>query len=196
MGADMVRTPRKEQEKALEALKEGKPLSEKIVKSLPTPEKGNKVYYDSTLRGFGVRVTAKDTRSFVYNYRTKTTGRERRYTIGQWGRSPNWSVTAARKEAGNLKKVRDTGGDPMGAIHASRSEPTVADLAERYIDEQLPKKRPSTQRDYRDMINKFILPELKHLKVAEVNFADTDGLHRKITRRGNRKLPSTRKVQF
>jgi integrase len=60
----------------------------------------------------------------------------------------------------------------------------VEDLCTRFREEHLPKKRPNTQRQYRDIIDRRILPKLRHLKVAEVTFADVDGLHRKVTKDG------------
>ena len=45
-------------------------LSDSVVKGLPAPTAGNKVYYDSEETGFGARVTAAGARSFVFNYRT------------------------------------------------------------------------------------------------------------------------------
>jgi hypothetical protein len=55
-------------------------LTDPIVKNLPAPATGNKVHYDSEVKGFGCRVTKGGARSFVLNYRTRT-GRERGFTI-------------------------------------------------------------------------------------------------------------------
>ncbi|MCT8974680.1 tyrosine-type recombinase/integrase [Microbaculum marinisediminis] len=147
---------------------------------LPVPITGNKVYYDVDLKGFGCRVTAKGARAFILNYRNRS-GRERRLTIGSW---PDWSVSAARTEASELKKRIDVGEDPMAELEADRTAPTVADLCERFEEEHLPKIRKSTAKDYRAMIAKEIKPALKHLKVAEVSFSDVEALHRKVTKRG------------
>lgn len=157
-----------------------KHLTEAIVKALPKPATGNRITYDDIVKGFGVRVTAAGTRAFVLNYRTKG-GRERRLTIGSF---QVWSVTAARVEAKGLKLRVDQHEDPLADIEAERKAETVAELCERFIKEHLPRKRASTQRDYKGIINNDILPALKNLKVADVTFADVDGLHRKITKRG------------
>jgi hypothetical protein len=94
-------------------------LTDAIVKRLPAPAKGNKVYYDSDLPGFGCRVTAADARSFVFNYRTKA-GRERRITIGKATTRTNdsnvWRTTGAREQAKRLRRIVDQGGDPLGDI--------------------------------------------------------------------------------
>ncbi|MGE3230273.1 MAG: tyrosine-type recombinase/integrase [Hyphomicrobium sp.] len=145
------------------------------VTDLPAPAVGNKVYYDSAVKGFGVRVTQKGARSFILNYRTRS-GRERRYTIGSW---PDWDTEAARAEAKRLKQLVDQGEDPLAGIEAERAAPTIEDLCERYLEEHAPKKRSG--KDDEAMIQNDILPALKHHKVADVTFADVNQLHLNIT---------------
>src|SRR6516165_11298029 len=156
-------------------------LFDASVKKLAKPERGNRIYYDTEVTGFGCRVTAAGARSFVLNYRTAS-GRERRYTIGAF---PDWTTTTARAEAKRLKlEIRANGHDPVGALEEGRGAPTIADLCNRYITEHLPKKRASSASEDRSLINQRILPELRHHPVSEVGFADVDALHRKITRSG------------
>jgi integrase len=147
---------------------------------LEAPAKGSKIYYDDAVKGFGLRVTAAGARSFVLNYRVA--GREGRCTIGG---HPDYTVVAAREVAKLLKRrIRDEGYDPVAEIQAAREAPTMADLAARYIEEHLPEKRPSSQRDDRSTIDQDILPGLGRLtKVADVTATDIKKLHRKITER-------------
>ncbi|WP_299642771.1 site-specific integrase [Devosia sp.] len=155
-------------------------LTDTIIKTLPVPVSGNRISYDTEVKGFGCRVTAGGARSFILNYRTRS-GRERRYTIGQF---PAWKTGAARAEAGELKKAIDRGDDPLASLEADRGAKTVADLVVRFREEHLPKTRSSTARNYGLLIDKFILPELRHHRVAEVGYTDIDGLHRKVTKTG------------
>lgn len=71
-------------------------LTKRSVDAAPLPV-GNDVYlWDSDPRGFGLRVTPKDVRSYVLQFRV--TGRPaRRMTIGVHG-SP-WTVDGARAQA-------------------------------------------------------------------------------------------------
>ena len=162
-------------------------LTDAIVRRLPAPAKGNRITYDwhanpkRAVTGFGVRVTASGTCSFILNYRTRS-GRERRYTIGGF---PEWSTAAARVYAAELKQKVDRGEDPLEEVAADRQAKTVADLAARFKEEHLPKKRPATRRSYEALINNDILPALKQLRVADVSFSHVDSLHRKITNRGS-----------
>lgn len=155
-------------------------LTDRTIKALPAPAQGNKVSYDDAVKGFGIRVTAAGGRAFILNYRRKADGRERRHTIGSF---PEWSVGAARDEAKRLKRQIDGGADPVGEQQASRGEPTVAELCSRFVAEYVPRKRPATQRDYRQQIAVDILPALGRAKVAAVSHADVDAFHRKISAR-------------
>jgi integrase len=158
----------------------GEKLTDRVVKTLRAPSTGARIVYDDAVKGFGVRVTATGAKAFVLNYRTRHS-RERRYTIGRF---PSWGTAAARIEAAALKRRIGQGADPLGEIVAGRGAPSVTDLCTRFETEYLPRKRISTQKTYRQQITGEILPTLGRLKVADVSFADIDGLHRAITKRG------------
>ena len=156
-------------------------LTDRTVKGLPGPAKGNRVYYDDIVKGFGCRVTAAGARAFVLNYRRKADGLERRYTIGSF---PEWTVLAAREEAKRLKREIDGGADPVGEHREARASPTMADLCDRFLADYVPHKlRRSTQRSYRQQIAVDIRPALGRMKVATVSLADVDGWHRRISTR-------------
>jgi integrase len=158
----------------------GERLSDKIVKRLPAPARGNRIVYDSEVKGFGARITAAGTVAFVLNYRRRADGLERRYTIGS---HPDWSVAAARERAKELKRHVDGGGDPVGEHVADRAAPTVADLCTRFAAEHVPKLRASTQRYYRGILKNEIVPALGTMKVAAVEYEHIDRLNAKITKR-------------
>jgi integrase len=156
-------------------------LTDAAVKRLPKPAAGNRLTFDDAVAGFAARVTASGHRGFVLNYETRE-GRQRRYTIGSLG---DWTASDARAEARQLRQVIDQGEDPMAEIEAERAAPTMAELCDRFEQEHLPRKRPGTADDYRQMLDNHIRPHLgRHTKVADVRFADVEALHRKITRSG------------
>jgi integrase len=156
-------------------------LTDKIVKGLRAPETGNRITYDSDVKGFGIRVTAAGSRAFVLNYRTRV-GRDRRYTIGQF---PDWGTNAAREEAKALKKRIDRGEDPMAEIEAGRDAKTVADLCKRFLVEHSERKnRASTTESYRAILDNWVLPKIKHLKAGEVLYGDIEDLHAFVTKAG------------
>jgi integrase len=157
----------------------GQKLTDRIVKALVPPPKGNRITYDTEVSGFGARITAAGAIAFVFNYRRKGDGVACRATIGSF---PAWSVTAARERAKELRRSVDAGGDPVGELRAERGAPTVADLCARFVEEHLPQLRPSTRRDYTAIVEQ-IKAEIGAKKVAAVDYEHIARLHREITKR-------------
>jgi integrase len=155
-------------------------LTDALIRKLLAPATGNRITYDASVKGFGVRVTAAGARAFILNYRRRSDGLERRATIGAF---PDWSVSTARDEAKRLKRLIDGGGDPVGEHREQMHAPTMNDLCDRFEQEHLPRKRASTAADYRSMIRAHVRPEFGKRKVAALEFADIDALHRAVTRR-------------
>ena len=151
-------------------------LSDKDVRALTPPASGNRITYDGEVKGFGCRVTASGAKAWIVNYRAG--GRERRITIGSY---PDWSVSAARDRAKEIKRQVDVGEDPMEERHRERSAPTVADLAKRYLAEHAPRKRPRSVAGDVCMLNRVILPRLGRMRVELVRRADISALHREVS---------------
>jgi len=149
-----------------------------FVRELQPPAAGNRVHYDrrgkEPVRGFGVRVTAAGSKSFVLNY--TIAGRERRLTIGGY---PAWSVAAAREHAKSLRRRIDSGEDPLATKEADRTAATVLVLCDRYLADHASRKR--TGKQDRAYIERLIRPRLGSRKVQSITFSDLDGLHRKLT---------------
>ncbi len=160
-------------------------LTERAVKGIEAPQSGAATVWDSEVTGFGHRRFAPSSRrpqgarSFFINYRVD--GAERRFTIGSF---PEWSVEEARSEAKELRRRIDRGEDPASEKRDRREAPTVAELAERYRTEHLPKKAKSSQVNDWQMIKNEILPRLGSRKVADVHHGDAEALHQSITARG------------
>jgi integrase len=154
----------------------GNLITEKLVKKLQAPARGNRIMYDTQLRGFGVRVTAGGAIAFVLNYRVH--GRERRHTIGRY---PEMSAVMAREEALRLREAVRQGHDPLIERERARGAPTVADLAEKYLrDHAEPFKRPLSVRDDKRLLTALILPRLRMLQVSALTRADVEKLHRQL----------------
>jgi integrase len=165
---------------ALPATRE--PLSDAAIKRLPQPETGNRIYRDAAFSGFGIRVTAGGARAFVLDYRVRGSGQQRRYTIGGF---PSWSTGAARNKARELRRRIDNGEDPQADFEEARTAPTMAELADRFEAEHLPRKRSGTRLAYRHTLDRHIRPHFgRHVKVANIDFASIDALHRKVTATG------------
>lgn len=151
-------------------------LTDKLVRELLPPERGNKITYDDRLYGFGIRITKAGNKAFILNYHVK--GQERRITIGQY---PTWTVLAARKKAEELKLRVSQGFDPLESRITDRNAPTVREMWERYERDYLPKLAKRSRQDQTAMFKKSILPKLGSKKVADVTFSDCERLHRNLT---------------
>jgi integrase len=121
-------------------------LTDRLVRTLP-PAEGRDYYilYDGEVSGFGIRVMASGAMSFILTYRFR--GRSRRMTIGAFGA---WTVLAARKRAAELRRIVDTGRDPMAERNADRDAPLMAELFARYLEEHaaIHKKPRSVAEDW------------------------------------------------
>lgn len=168
-------------------------INETFCKKAEAPERGNKVYRDSELIGFGLRVTAAGTRSFVLNYTIH--GRERRLTIGGF---PTWTAASARDEAKRLRRQIDQGIDPLAKEQELRRAPRVSDLWSEYGRVHLPNLSARGAQDQRSMWHKYILPKLGTTLLRELNSRQIDALHAEVSRigstRANRVLESFRKA--
>jgi integrase len=151
-------------------------ITDKTIKTMPAPAKGNRLYYDDDATGMAVRVTASGARSFVLNYRIK--GRERRITIGDCSR---WSVSAARKQANRWKLGIDQGIDPLAERAAARPDDDASfkARAEAFLEHGRRKRglplRPATKREYKRALLVYAtalhgrpLAEVKRGEVASV----------------------------
>lgn len=151
-------------------------ITDALAKRASAGDRPQVFFWDADVKGFGLRVTNRGAKSFILDYRIG--GRQRRITIGSY---PDWSVAAARTEAGNLKREVDLGNDPMGERHADRATPTMRDLWDRYKRDHLPRKAARSQADETMMWEKLVLPTLGKHKVTDVTHTDIEALHRDIT---------------
>ena len=152
-------------------------ITDRAIQTFPAPAQGNQIFYDTQLRGFGVRVTAKGLRSFILNYRLR--GRERRLTIGRY---PEWTVNAARKRAAEVRCQVDAGLDPLGERQRANEAPTVREMFERFERDYLPRLATKTQHDYKSAFRRRIFPRMGSMKVADVTFSDCEAMHRTISK--------------
>jgi len=165
-------------------------LTERFVKaSEPNPVR-NIIVRDDEVIGFGLRVTTAGAKSFVLTY--TIAHRERRITIGSW---PEWSVTAAREKACDLKRRIDNGDDPLAERQEAREASTVRDLIDRYIAEHVPTLSARNGKDQTSMLRKLVEPEWGIRKVVDITEADVAKLLSKIAagRRRPHKTKPTRK---
>lgn len=105
-------------------------ITKRAVDAAPVPAAGDAYFWDTELKGFGLRVTPRGVRSYVLQFRMK--GRPaRRKTIGIHG-SP-WTPDKARTHAEALLFDVKRGIDPVDAERA-RSMDAARLTFEKYVD--------------------------------------------------------------
>ena len=136
--------------------------------------------WDSTIHGFGCKVSPLDRRVFILQYRFR--GRLRRFTIGALG-SP-WTPDMARNEALRLLSQIAAGTDPADVKAAQRAEEkeakTVAELCDLYLAEGCGDKKASTLAADKGRIERHIKPLLGRLRVKNVTDTDVDRFLRAV----------------
>lgn len=150
-------------------------LNEKSVREAE-PEKGRDYQiFDTEVRGFAVCIYRSGNRAFTIDYRHS--GRQRRMTIGRW---PEWSTTAARERAKELRREIDAGGDPLGQKESGRDAPRVKDLIDRYVEVHLPKLAARNAADQRSMLARMVMPDWGNKLVTEIAPYDVEKLLNKV----------------
>ena len=144
-------------------------VSKSTVNSLE-PGDRDKFLWDEDLRGFGVKITPRGRIVYLAQYRIG--GRNsptRRVTIAEHGKlTPMEARIEARKILGKASIKEDV----AEARSALRKQITVAELADRYLDEHVAhQNKPSTQAEVRRIVKHRIKPKLGTLKIHELTRA-------------------------
>ena len=147
-------------------------LSKRIVDRLST-ERNTRIVFDSDLPGFGVRVYPTGRKTYVVQSRGPHGSR--RITLGEHG---VLTVQQARAQASAAIARIKAGRDPLKRVSGTVAEPTVANLAERYLSEHVALRcKAATLRRYRQVLRNQILPTLGELPVASVRRRHVASLH-------------------
>ena len=145
-------------------------LTMRTVDALST---GNRdaLYWDRDLTGFGIRVYRTGRK--VYIVQARGPAGSKRAVFGRHGEI---RADAARREAVVMIDRIKRGEDPVP--RAPAPEPTVADLADRYVKAHLEVNcRPGTVETFGRVVRLYIVPELGHLRLSEVDRSHVSALH-------------------
>lgn len=158
--------------------------------SAATPAEKDTYIWDSSLKGFGLKITPPGRKVYIVQYRLGgRKGRTRRLTLGVHG-----AITsqAARKLAKQALGHVSIGHDPAAEIDKTREASSMKALLEKF-DEQhiLVRLKPKSQEDYKRNIRLYIKPKLGHMLVHQVSRQDIAHLHHSLRDKpyvGNRVL--------
>ena len=129
-------------------------------------------------------------RTFALDYRFA--GRQRRMAIGRW---PEWTVTAARERAKDMRREVDEGRDPLGERSQLREAPRFSDMIDRYLVEHVPHLAKTNASDQKSMLTKLVAPHWATKLVTEITAHDVAKLLNIIAKgraRPSKEKPNTR----
>ena len=148
-------------------------ISRRTVEALKVDK--DTVYWDSELPGFGVRVYPSGTKHYVVQ--TRARGTAKRLTVGRHGViTPEQARQRAALIIARIKAGETPVPEPLMPRRAD--EPTVAELAERYLKEYVELRcKPNTVATYRLRATKHLVPALGKLPIGRVRREDIRDLH-------------------
>jgi len=144
----------------------------------PDPSGRDVTHWDTSLKGFGLRVQPKGAKSFILMYRTRE-GRLRKLTIAKVGKlTPDEARSEAVIKLGDVER----GGDPAGDKSGARKGITVSELCDRYLKDPdvLGRVKTSTLDADKSRIETHVKPLLGRQKVASLTLADIKRLQTDI----------------
>ena len=150
-------------------------LTKRYVDGLRVREKEYFVW-DDTLKGFGARVYPNGGKRYVAQAFRR--GKTIRVQLGRHGALPFEEAKArARKIIADI----DDGRNPNKEKEVERLSPTVAQLAERFLEEYVPVHcKARTQVEYRHAVNRYILPALGSIRVVALTREEVAALHQEL----------------
>lgn len=150
-------------------------LTERVVEAL-TVGNETKDFYDTDLKGFGVRVRPSGRKTYFVMMRHNCV--LWRFTIGLHG---PFTAESARTKAKAIIVQIGAGQNPNEAKDAVRNSISVRSLCDRFLAEYVPYHlKPSTAREYRRSVQLFIVPEIGTLRAISVQRLDVATLHHRM----------------
>jgi len=152
-------------------------ITKRVLDSL-SPKERPFIVYDQDLKGFGISVSPKGTKTWIVEYRPHPGGRnvpKKRMTLGSVA-----TVTheEARKSAREILANVRLGRDPASARADDRSAPTLHEVMERYLSEHVgPKLKPGTATLYRHLLTKMVAPSLGRIAAKAVTRLEVERFH-------------------
>lgn len=156
-------------------------FTDKAIQHLKLTEK-RRVVWAKGLKGFGLRITPKGTKSFVYKY--DIDGQDRWLTLGQY---PKLKLAEAFKKYGEALEKVESGHDPadenVQLNIENRKALTVRQLAEEYI-EKYAKPRKRTWKEDERILSHDVLDRWGNKKASKITRRNVIDLLDDIVARG------------
>lgn len=149
-------------------------LTKRFVESTVPHSEDELLFWDSELKGFGVRVFPTGRRTYFVQYRNQFAS-TRRKKIGMHG-----MITAeqAREEAKKILGDVAKGEDPSKDHQKAKQKPTLLQLKSEYLEVYAKSnKKPRSYQEDEKMLKNIILPALGSKRLEEITMHDIQSLH-------------------
>lgn len=150
-------------------------LTQAAVTRLPVPDGKRVYYYDEAMPGLAVCCWPSGTKTFML-YR-KINGRPIRVKIGRFG---DLTAKQAREQAAKLAGEIAQGADPAEARRKTRSETTLGELWELYLEKHAKPRKRSWEEDQRKW--DAYITTLRGRRLSQIRRADVRDFHAKVGR--------------
>ncbi len=131
--------------------------------------------WDSNPPGFGLRITPKGSKYFIFQYRVKR--RTRLHTIGQF---PTLSVQKARAKASEFAADLELHGtDPHEKRAAEKLEISFSTFCTEYLERHAVVHKKSWKKD-KSRLERLAIPAWKSRTLKGIKRSDVEELHRRI----------------
>lgn len=167
-----------------------KRFSDRYIGSLKAKPGRYEVFEPGT--GFGIRVSPRGVKTWVYMYRYD--GKARRMTLGRYAQKTKTdsleanrplSLADARIAYANARKLLDEGTDPGSEAVEQRQQERSADTVTEFIGEYLANGAPERSKaEYERVLRKELEPRWGRRKAGSIKRADAQKLLREIRDRG------------
>lgn len=168
-------------------------FTDAALRDLPLPSGAHRIDYDAgNVRGFAIQTTRKSQR-FLLVYVAKASGLERRMVIGEYGKAPKLSISAARKRAAEMRALVDLGRDPWqeakderaaAQARRARSGVTLGGMLLAYVDALRRSQKASAKGVHRELLATVKVPHPRLWKkpADEVTLPDLVTILNSLTR--------------
>lgn len=154
-----------------------KKLTKRLVESISGNGKQETFLWDSELKGFGVRISSLERKTYFVQYRNQF-NRTRRIKIGVHGVV---TTEQAREKAKSIIGDVARGKDPSEESQEQKNKKTMKDLVEKYLEfHSKPNKKLKSYIEDKRKINQIILKRFSDRKLEEISTLDFQALQKDL----------------
>ena len=155
--------------------------------------------WDSTVRGFGLRVSIRGDKSFYFKFVSPVGGKQAWIPLGEYappadpgdGKPYRSPLELAREKARKYRDLVAEGLDPriekkieaerrLAEENLAKAVPTMKEFVAIFLEEQKTRLKPSSHETVKAILNRMVVPVLGEFRVPDVKRFQVEELYKKI----------------